>query len=534
VKALDLLDDASAELLGFDWLVNAVAPVSPYGARLFSELVPFRPGSEAAAESRARRLAEIADVLHPDRVAAARSLLQQLPDIVGVIARASMGEMLDDPAFFELRQFCEMLERVDASLAAGALVQPIANEATRAVSEALAPGRSEAQGFYLADAFDAELAAARAAYAQAQAELNAARGRENESVARELARDEIAGSEFIVMRSDLRGALPAGVRVVREAATYLFCALEYGESSRSALERSEAAFSLVAALEERARLSLSAIVREHATGLGAAAGALGELDVTIGAVHFSRGHRCTAPAVTGEPALTFEQARFLPLEAELTVAGRRYVPIDLDLRGAAVLTGPNMGGKSLALQTSGFLALCTAFGLPVPAVRARVGLFDQIAWLGTGLQERTGGLLSSFARELMGLQEILARSAPRLLIFVDEFARTTTPHEGKALVVALTERLRQSNACALVATHLQGVAAAAGVAHFAVRGLKGIRTPPAARNLHEALEALAASMDYTIANVSVDDVPDADAIALAELLGLDSEFVKAAYRALSQ
>ena len=176
MKALDLLDDASAELLGFDWLVNAVAPVSPYGARLFSELVPFRPGSEAAAESRARRIAEIADGLHPDRVAAARSLLQQLPDIAGVIARASMGEMLDDPAFLELRQFCEMLERVDALLAASALVQPIANEATRAVSEALAPGRSEAEGFYLADAFDAELAAARAAYAQAQAELNAARG----------------------------------------------------------------------------------------------------------------------------------------------------------------------------------------------------------------------------------------------------------------------------------------------------------------------------------------------------------------------
>jgi DNA mismatch repair ATPase MutS len=287
-------------------------------------------------------------------------------------------------------------------------------------------------------------------------------------------------------------------------------------------------------LEERVRVRLSAIVREHAAGLGAAAVALGELDVTIGAARFSQGHRCTAPVVTGEPALSFERARFLPLEAELAVAGRAYAPIDLDLRGVAVLTGPNMGGKSLALQTCGFLALCTAFGLPSPAARVRVGLFDQIAWLGTGLQERAGGLLSSFARELMGLQEILARSAPRLLIFVDEFARTTTPHEGKALVVALTERLRQRNACALVATHLQGVAAAGGVAHFAVRGLKGIGMPPAARNLREALDALAASMDYTIAEVSNDDAPHADAIALAELLGLDKQFVKAAYRALSQ
>jgi DNA mismatch repair protein MutS2 len=534
VKRLDLLDAATAELLGFDWLVDAVAPISPYGSRLFSELVPFRPGDEAAAQARARRLAEVAERLHPDLVSAARSLLEQLPDIAGIVARASMGEMLDDPSFLELRLFCEMVERIDASLEASALGQRVGSEATHSVSEALAPGRSEAAGFYLSDAFDAELAAARVAYAQAEAEVGTARGREQDSIARELGREEIAGDEFIVMRSDLRGALPEGVRVVRESATYLLCALEYGESSRSALQRREAAFARVSALEERVRLQLSGVVREHAVGLGVAAGALGELDVSLGAVRFSQRHHCTAPVVIREPAVAFERARFLPLEAELTVAGRRYVPIDLDLRGAAVLTGPNMGGKSLALQTCGLLALCAAFGLPVPAANARVGLFDQIAWLGTGLTERSGGLLSSFAREVTALKEILARFAPRLLIFVDEFARTTTPHEGRALVVALTQRLQQRNACALLATHLQGVAAAAGVTHFAVRGLKGIRTPPAARDLKEALDALAASMDYTIAEVTDDDAPHADAIALAELLGLDSEFVEAAYRALSQ
>jgi DNA mismatch repair ATPase MutS len=534
VKALDLLDAASAELLGFDWLVNAVAPISPYGSRLFSELVPFRPGNEAAAESRARKIAEMGERLHPDRVSAARALLEQLPDIAGVIARASMGEMLDDPSFLELRRFCETIERVDALLPAITHGERIASEATHAVMEALAPGRNEAAGFYLSDAFDAELATARAAYTQAQAEVDAARGREQERVAHELGREEVADDELIVMRSELHGTLPEGIRVVRESATYLLCALEYGESSHSALERREAAFGRVGALEERVRLGLSSIVREHAAGVGVAAGALGELDVSVAAVRFYQSHHCTAPVVMCDAALSFERARFLPLEAELIVAGRQYVPIDLDLRGAAVLTGPNMGGKSLALQTCGFLALCAAFGLPVPAANARVGLFDQIAWLGTGLRERSGGLLSSFAREVTSLKEILERFAPRLLIFVDEFARTTTPHEGKALVVALTERLRQRNACALIATHLQGVAAAAGVAHFAVRGLKGIRTPPGTRDLKDALDALAASMDYTIAEVGGDDAPHADAIALAELLGLDSEFVEAAYRALSQ
>lgn len=321
---------------------------------------------------------------------------------------------------------------------------------------------------------------------------------------------------------------------MREAATYLLCALEYGEGSRAALERRDTAASAVATCEERVRAHLSSAIRTHAREFDAATRAAAELDVTLAAVRFAQRNGCASPEVVAEPALRYRGARFLPLEEELAAVGRRFVPIALELHGPAVLTGPNMGGKSVSLQTSGFLALCVAFGLPVPAEDARVGLFDQIAWLGTGLQERAGGLLSFFARELMELKTIMTRDAPRLLIFVDEFARTTTPHEGKALVVALAQRLRERNACALIATHLQGIAAAARVRHFAVRGLKGVRTPSAMNDFGEALDALAASMDYTIAEVGADDVPAADAIALAELLGLDRGFVEAAYRALSQ
>jgi DNA mismatch repair ATPase MutS len=207
--------------------------------------------------------------------------------------------------------------------------------------------------------------------------------------------------------------------------------------------------------------------------------------------------------------------------------------LDLDLHDAAVLTGPNMGGKSVCLLTAGFVATCAAFGLPVPAARARVGLFDRIGWLGTGRSAHVGGLLSSFAAEVLALKDILAGDAPRLLLLVDEFARTTTPHEGKALSVALLARLRERDACALLATHLAGLAAAAGVRHFAVRGLRGIPTPPPVDDVGEALALLAESMDYRVAEVGVDDAPRADAIALTALLGLDRAFVEAAYRALS-
>ena len=141
-----------------------------------------------------------------------------------------------------------------------------------------------------------------------------------------------------------------------------------------------------------------------------------------------------------------------------------------------------MGGKSVALRTCGFVAVCAAFGLPVPAARARLGLFDRIAWLGIGREEPMGGLLSSFAREVLALKELLTSDAVRLLVLADEFARTTNPREGKALVVALLERLRARGACGLAATHLEGVAEAAGARHFAVRGLREIPGRPGARS----------------------------------------------------
>ena len=534
MKVVELLDTASAHVVGFEWLAKAVAPVSPYGERHFDMLRPFAAGDEVLAEARAKSVAAIAAGLTTEQLEVVRAVLDDLPDATGAIARASMGDILDDPNFLELLRFCTAIGRIDELFADCGTCAPIGNEAVRAVDAALATGSAYESGFYLADAFEADLQSARERLAREQAELDAARGRESARAARELGRDEIASDEFIVMRAELHGSLPSGVRVLREAPTYLLCALEYSDATLSALERRDAAASAAADAEERVRVRLSAIVREHASGLGAAAAGLGALDVLLAAARFTQRHDCVPATLTKEPSIAFERARFLPLQAELADAGRRFTPLDLELQGAAVLTGPNMGGKSVSLQTCGFIALCAAFGLPVPAASARTALFDRIAWLGMGREPEIGGLLSSFAREVLELKAILERGDARLLILADEFARTTTPHEGRALLVALLARLRELGACGMLATHLAGIAGAAGVRHFAVRGLRGIPRHPAAQDVGQALAALADAMDYTIVEVSGDELPRADAIALTALLGIDRKFVDDAYRALSQ
>jgi DNA mismatch repair protein MutS2 len=190
-----------------------------------------------------------------------------------------------------------------------------------------------------------------------------------------------------------------------------------------------------------------------------------------------------------------------------------------------------MGGKTVAMRTCGFVALCAAYGLPVPADRARTTLFAEIAWLGADVDEVGGGLLSSFAREVVRLRDLFSRDAGPRLILLDEFARTTTPRESRALLVAVIERLCSEDACGLAATHLDAVAQAAGVRHFALRGLSGIPQRPATADLSQALATLAASMDYTLEEVGVQGTAGADAIALAALLGIERSIIDSAYRA---
>ncbi|HTZ56257.1 MAG TPA: hypothetical protein VMB20_14485 [Candidatus Acidoferrum sp.] len=527
-----LLDAASAQAIGFAWLRAALAPAGPYGEAVFAQITPFAPGDESVAGARAQRVARIAADHSDAQLDALREIVCDVPDASAAIARASMGDLLEDANFLELQRFFDACERLDALAASDDLPRAVSPE-VRDCAKALERGRAGRFGFYLDDAFDAALARARATHAQAQAEYDAAAGRAHAAVAAALDR-EISLPEFIVMRADLVGPLPVGVRVVRETPTYLLCELDADDSVLGALRRRDEAAAGLARAEEHVRAHLSATIREYAAALDAAARAFGEADVLIAAARFTRAQRCAVAVLSADGGLCFEGGRFAPLEHELKAQGREFTPIDLQLDGIAVLTGPNMGGKSVALRTCGFIAACAAYGLPVPATRARLALFEEIVWLGIGAGEDgvVGGLLSSFAREVVQLRDALADGGRPRLVLLDEFARTTTPREGRALLIAVIERLQAERACGLAATHLGGVAEAAHVRHYAVRGLRGIPQRPATGDLALALETLAASMDYRLEEVGGDRAREADAIALAKLLGIDARVIDAAYEAL--
>jgi DNA mismatch repair ATPase MutS len=184
-----------------------------------------------------------------------------------------------------------------------------------------------------------------------------------------------------------------------------------------------------------------------------------------------------------------------------------------------------MGGKSAALATAGFLCACVALGVAPPARAATLPLRDAIAWIGGEGPADHDRLLSSFAAEIVRAGAALAAASPRALVLIDEFARTTGPREGRALAIAFVEELARRGSLALVATHFDGIAQSAGVAHLRIAGLvHGRLAASPAADLDAALDAIDAAMDYRIVDANAAS-GTSDALALARLLGFDERVV---------
>ena len=348
---------------------------------------------------------EAAAALNPDRVEAMRAALAATPDPSPAIARAALGEVLDDVALFDIARFVLGIERF--SEAAGPAPQPglTLPRIDKSLSAKLSLGHGEHGGFYLDDRFDDRLAAARADAEAAGSAFRSAQNRIAAAVAAEAGLDAIRAGEFILMR-DRVAAPPPNVRVIRETPAYFLCELILDVPALEKLERSDAAQARVAAIEEDVRRDISAAIRNHEAALLDARSAAGRSDGFLARVRFAQRHATCVPELVDDPLVAIDGASFLPLEARLRAGRRRYIPIALDLRGVGVVTGPNMGGKSAALRTCGFAAACAALGVPLPARSGRIALFDEIAWVGLGaeIEERADRtLLSAFGREVVDL-----------------------------------------------------------------------------------------------------------------------------------
>jgi DNA mismatch repair protein MutS2 len=189
--------------------------------------------------------------------------------------------------------------------------------------------------------------------------------------------------------------------------------------------------------------------------LRAAAGTIAELDSIFARARFARDFDACVPEFAEATELRLDAARHPVLEDKLRRENRAIVPMSLALGGEErllVISGPNTGGKTVALKTTGIAALSAQAGIPVAAQRAVLPLFDRVL-VDIGDEQSIAADLSTFSAHMLNLKGMLAEATPRSLALVDEMGTGTAPEEGAALAVALLEEFRKKNCIVLATTH---------------------------------------------------------------------------------
>lgn len=209
---------------------------------------------------------------------------------------------------------------------------------------------------------------------------------------------------------------------------------------------------------------LSAEVARVAKPLGFALDVMGKLDLVTAKAKFSRDFDMYPPDMNAEGRLWLRNARHPLLEhlfrqpaPDPDSAGRHVVPIDVrlgDTFNLLIITGPNTGGKTVALKTTGLLCLMAQSGLHIPAAEgSRVPVFRQVL-ADIGDEQSLEQSLSTFSSHISRIAGIFRTADSQSLILLDELGAGTDPTEGAALGRAILDELDRVGCRAMVTTHL--------------------------------------------------------------------------------
>jgi len=263
------------------------------------------------------------------------------------------------------------------------------------------------------------------------------------------------------------------------------------------------------------------IVLDNKADLQALAQAIAKLDVLCAFAENARHSGWSKPELSDERELILAAARHPMLEARL---GRECIPNDLTLISnspIAVLTGPNMGGKSTYLRMAAILVVMAQTGSFVPAELMRFGIVDRI-FTRIGASDYLSKGQSTFMVEMTETARILNQTTPNSLIILDEIGRGTSTRDGLALAEAIALYLKDLKGGAprtLFATH-----------YFELTKLAG---DPKVINLHVEVQEWEDQLHF-MHHITEGPADKSYGIQVARLAGLPSGVIVKAQRILSE
>lgn len=434
------------------------------GSRLLKAWLEQPLRDRAALE---RRWAQVAWLTEDRRRGPLQTLLSRVPDLDRLLGRVALG-LAAPPELAQLREGLAVLQKLPELLkdegwapevadlglwpAETPLCGPLLAELQRCLAEA--PPLDLEKGGAIRDGVDAELDEVRRLARDAKQvmlELEEEERRASDIQSLKIKYNRVFGYYFEITKANL-GAVPAhflrkqtlanAERFTTEKLVAFEQRLLSAEGDQVRLETAQ--FQRLLALVLEARADLTALARATAA-----------LDLLAALAERARLSGWTRPELGEERDLVLVSARHPMLESRL---GRECIPNDLTFTAAqpmAVVTGPNMGGKSTFLRTAALLVVLAQTGSFVPAELMRFGLVDRI-FTRIGASDQLARGQSTFMVEMTETARILNQATSASLVILDEIGRGTSTRDGLALAEAIAEALRDLKGGAprtLFATH---------------------------------------------------------------------------------
>ena len=262
-------------------------------------------------------------------------------------------------------------------------------------------------------------------------------------------------------------------------------------------------------LEEGVRRDLTLQLHPFADDMAHALDAMARIDVNLAKALQMQQMGLTFPTVAKDGNSRYESMFNPQVKEALAAHGRDFQPVDIAFgHHPTLITGANMGGKTVVLKTLTLCQYLFQFGFGIPAASAQIAVRDEICFC-IGDEQSVEKGLSSFAAEMKNIDAVIkaSRENRKLLALIDEPARTTNPTEGAALVTALLQVLTDKDMSLVMTTHYDIEPGKARC--LRVKGFEN------------------GTMDYQLVEVLDGEVPH-EALNIAQSLGIDNEWIDTA------
>ena len=261
--------------------------------------------------------------------------------------------------------------------------------------------------------------------------------------------------------------------------------------------------------------ALTAILRLDVDGIARIEEYLTTIDMLRGKARWALDNGAVKPIISTEGRLVLRKARHPLLQQSLKQQHREIVPLDLTLdseQRILVISGPNAGGKSVCLKTTGLLQYMVQCGFLVPVLENSEFLVFDSLMIDIGDQQSLENDLSTYSSHLVNMKMMTQEASSRTLILIDEFGSGTEPTIGGAISEAILERLVERRAYGVITTHY------ANIKYFASR--------------HDGVANGAMAFDVKniqpLFSLEMGKPGSSFAIEIARKIGLQEDIVKAA------